>query len=144
MKGISEIVSAVVILGIGISLVSLYAEWAPTFAEDTVGDFSNRSGQQIKCSNAAFSIKDAEYDKSSNSTIFYLENDGTIRFAGGITVGVFNSTTVEIGRKAIQNLDVEQEKRISVDSPRIPSYIIATSRDCPDVEATEERINVHR
>ena len=144
MKGISEIVSAVVILGIGISLVSIYSQWAPTFAEDTVDDFSNQSNQRVKCSNAAFSIKDAEYDKSSNSTIFYLENDGTIRFARGITIGVFNSTTVEVGRATIQNLDVEQDKRISISTPKIPSSIIATSRDCPDIEATEERINVHR
>lgn len=144
MKGISEIVSAVLILAVGISIVSVYSEFAPALAGNLVGEATNQTDHEIKCSNAAVSINSAEYDKSSNSTIFHLENDGTIRFARGMKIGVFNSSTDEIARKSIKNLEVEQKKRISIETQKVPSSIMVTSTDCPEIKATEDRINVHR
>lgn len=144
MKGISEIVSAVLVLAVGISIVSVYSEFAPALAGNLVGEAKNQTNQDLTCSNAALSINSAEYDKSSNSTIFHLENDGTIRFARGLTIGVYNSSTQEIARKSVKNLEVEQKKRISIDTEKVPSSILVTSKSCPRIKADEDRIDVHK
>ncbi|MFB6191464.1 MAG: hypothetical protein ABEJ64_03475 [Candidatus Nanohaloarchaea archaeon] len=143
MKGVSEVVSAVIVLAVGVSVVSLYAAWAPDFAEDTVGDVANQSNNQIKCSNAGLSIDDAFYDRTGQVIEIKVENTGTIRFSRGLYAGAFNSS-LEIGRTTISELQVGETQTVQISADRAPGMVLVTSNDCPDVEARETRIRVQK
>lgn len=141
MKGISQVVSAVVILAVGITVVSMYAEWAPSFAEDLVSRTTNQTDRQIKCDNAAISIENAEYDRAVRRIFFDLRNTGTIRFSRGISTGAFNSSAI-INRTSISSLDVDETRQVTIISDKIPDEVLASSNDCPEIEISEERITV--
>lgn len=139
----SEIVSAVLILAVSVSILSLYAEWAPGFAEDMVGEVADQSDREIKCSNAAVSVSDVVYHKTLKSVEFDVENTGTIRLSRGIQVGAFSSS-LELNRTTISELSVGETHRARIIADRPPEKIIASSKDCPDLEITENGINVTR
>jgi len=141
MKGISQVVSAVVILAVSVSLVSIYAEWAPTFTEDIVGKVADQTDREIKCDNAAISIDDAEYSRSAKRVFFDLRNTGTIRLSGGLNAGAFNSSIVT-NRTTISSLEVDETREITIISTKIPDEILVSSKDCPEIEVSEERITI--
>lgn len=143
MKGMSEIVSAAIILAVGVSIVSLYAEWAPSFAEETVGDVANQSNNRIKCNNAAIGIDDAVYDRTGQIVEFKVENTGTIRLSKGIYAGAFKNSQ-ELNRTTISQLEVGEVQTVRIDSSRVPDMLLATSKDCPDIKAEETSIKVQK
>lgn len=143
MKGLSQIISATIILAVGVTVASIYAGWAPDFAGDIVGDAANQSNSQIKCSNAALSIRDAEYDRTGQVIEFDVENSGTIRLSHGLQVGAFNSSST-LNRTSISRLDVGETHHLRIDSSKAPSRILVTSTECPELGVEETRIDVHK
>lgn len=139
----SEIVSAVLVLAVSVAALSLYAEWAPGFAEDTVGEIADQSNRKIKCSNAALSVKNAVYDKTGKIVEFEVENTGTIRLVKGVRAGAFNSS-LELGRTVISELEVGETQTVRVTADRVPEMILVTSKDCPRLKATETGIKVKK
>lgn len=143
MKGISNIVSAIIILAVGLSIASIYAEWAPDLAEAIGEGISDQTSDQIKCDNAGIAVKDVEYDKSGQIIEFNLENTGTIRFSKGIHAAAYNSSN-QINRTTIEELEVGETHHASITSSKIPDIVVLTTVDCPSITREEEQIDVHR
>jgi hypothetical protein len=143
MKGMSEIVSAVLVLAVSISILSLYAEWAPGFTEGAVGEIADQSDREIKCSNAAVSVSDATYDRTGKIVEFDIENTGTIRLSRGVQAGAFSSS-LELNRTVISELEVGETQTVRITADRAPEMILVSSRDCPDLETTENGIKVQK
>lgn len=143
MKGLSQITAAVLLLAVGVSVVSIYAEWAPDFATQTAENVANQTNNEIKCSNAALSVEDPLYDRTGEVVDLTVENEGTIRFSGDIIIGVFNSS-LQTGRTTVTELEVGEERQISIDSSRIPENLVLSSTECPELKVTEDQIDVQK
>lgn len=142
-KGISELISAALLLAITISVAGVYLQWAPEISERIAKDSANKTNNQIKCQNAAIDIKNVEYDRTASNTTFDLENKGTISFYEDLTVAALNSSGVT-GRKDIKELQVEETETVELNTGKIPDEIIGSSQDCPELNIQEDSVNVTR
>lgn len=143
MNGLSKVVTAAILLAISISLVSIYAEWAPGFAENATGKTVENTENQLKCSNAGLNIQNAVYDRTGNKLSFELENTGTIRFRKNIYIGVFNKTS-QTGRKTITDLEVEEKRTVNINSGKVPEQIQVSTQECPGIEVEERMIEARK
>ncbi len=140
-KALSPIVSSVLVLAVAISLVSIYAQWAPNYAERFTGEIADNREQDIRCSNAGFSIRSASYDKSGEVIRFELENTGTIRFNQELYASAINGSNI-ITRTEIESLDVEEKLNSSLDTEQIPETLQVSSSECPDVVDRQDSIKI--
>lgn len=142
-KGLSQIVSSVLLLAIAISIAGVYSQWAPDYSRNTSQKVADQAENQMKCSNAAFDISEAEYDITGQRATLKLSNKGTINFNNDIEITVVNSSQIT-GQKTIGNLEVEETQLIDIESEKIPEALIASSQECPELREIEEMIEVSK
>lgn len=142
-KGISEIISSVLLLAIAVSVAGVYAQWAPEFASNTSQEVANQAENNLKCSNAAFDISGVEYDRTGRISTFNMSNKGTINFNNDITVTSINSSRIT-GQKTIRSLEVDEIRLIEIQSDKVPESLIASSQECPELKITENNIEVSK
>lgn len=142
-KGISEIISSVILLAVAISIAAVYAQWAPDFSRNTTQQVADQTQNELKCSNAAFDISEASYDITGQLIRFKISNKGTINFNDDITVTAINSSQIS-AQKTIGQLEVEETQQIEIDSNTTPELLIASSKDCPELRMNEESIDVSK
>lgn len=142
MKGISQIASVAVLLGIAVSVAGLYAEWAPRYSENVTSEVASQTNTDLKCGNAAISIQDPVYDKTGNRIIFDLYNSGTIRFTKKIEIAAFNNSLI-VNRTTVEELEVGEKEKTEIVSNRIVERVVASSTQC-QVEDDETLIRVQK
>lgn len=138
-KGISEIISSVLLLAIAVSVAGVYSQWAPDLSRNTSQEITNQAENQLKCSNAAFGISKVKYDTVGQSLIFEISNEGTISFNDDLTATAVNSSEI-VGQKKIGSLMVDGTQSVELETDRGPETLIVTSQECPDLRAIEESI----
>lgn len=138
-KGLSNIIITVLLLAISVSIAGLYSNWAPNFSENITQKTVDQTDHDIKCRNAALSIKDPVHDDSANAVLFDLENSGTIRFTEGIRVAAFNSSTI-INETTVEGLEVGDSVAQRLYSKEKPDMILATSFECPSLSVKRTTI----
>lgn len=139
-KGISEIISSVLLLAIAVSVAGVYSQWAPDLSRNTSQEITNQADNQLKCSNAALSISEAEYDTAGQDLTFELSNKGTISFNDDLTATAVNSSEI-VGQEEIGSLMVDESQSIELEVDRGPEILIVTSNECTDLRASEENID---
>jgi flagellin-like protein len=135
-KGISEIISSVLLLAIAVSIAGIYSQWAPDFSRNTSQEIANDAENQLKCSNAAFSVSEVEYDSLEQILTFELSNKGTITFNNDILITAVNSSEIA-GQKTIGTLQVGETQSVELETNRKPDTLITSSQECPDLRVTE-------
>lgn len=138
MKGISTIISTVLLLAVGITLVSLYSSWAPELSEDLTRETVDQTNQETKCRNAGLALKNPVYHDSANATTFELINTGSIRFVESIEIAAINSSV--INSTSVQGLEVEASISDRVYSSEKPERLIVSSSDCPSIQVGRTEI----
>lgn len=138
-KGISEIVSSVLLLAIAVSIAGVYSQWAPDLSRNTSEQITDQADNQLKCSNAAFGTTEVKYDKVSQTLTFELSNKGTINFNNDLTVTAVNSSEI-VGQKKISSLMVDNTKSVEIETDRFPEILIVNSQECPDLRISEDSI----
>lgn len=138
-KGISEIVSAALLLAVAVSVAGVYSQWAPDFSRNATENVASQTENNIKCSNAGFDISTVEYDITGQRSEFNISNTGTINLNDDVTVTAVNSSQI-IAQKTIGTLEVEETQQVELDSDKIPEMVIAASQECPELRAVEEDI----
>lgn len=142
-KGISEIISSVLLLAIAVSIAGVYSQWAPQFATNTTQEVANNADNQMKCSNAAFDISNPLYDMTGQVIRFEISNKGTINFNNDITVTAVNDSQITV-QKTIGSLEVEESQTTSIETQIIPETIVASSQECPGLRIVEENIKIQK
>lgn len=140
-KGISEIISSILLLAIAVSIAGVYSQWAPEYSKNASQQVSDQAENKLKCSNAAFDISEVKYDITGQRATLNISNKGTINFNNDITITVINSSQIT-GEKTIGQLEVEETQYTAVGSDKIPEAVIASSQECPELRETEESIDV--
>lgn len=138
-KGISEIISSVLLLAIAVSVAGVYSQWAPEFSRNTSEEIANNADNRLKCSNAAFGVSDVKYDIVGQTLSFELSNQGTIAFSNDLIVTAVNSSEI-IGQKTITSLEVDGTQSVELETDRGPEVLVISSQECPDLRFTEENI----
>lgn len=140
MKGLSQIITAVLVLAVGISVSTIFAGWAPDFAENTTEQFVDQQESDIECRNAQLRVYDGYYSSVANELLVSIRNTGTIRFSDTITFGALKDSSI-IGENQISSLDVGQQRtNISIDVEEKPDEVIAIPSQCPSVEGLTRNI----
>ncbi|WEL19962.1 hypothetical protein [Candidatus Nanohalococcus occultus] len=141
MKGVSTVITSVLLVSVSVALASMYAGWAPDLAEDLTDNVADNSEQTTKCNNAAISIQNPYYDQNSQTTFFILKNTGTIRFNKALEVMALNKT--RLNSTEVYGLSPGESKSGSFETSIRPSRIIVRSaEECPDLRARNSRIGV--
>jgi len=143
VKGISSVVTTVLVLAIAVSLAGIYSEWAPRITENITKTATEGNENNIRCGNAALSIDDPVYDKTGEITLFDLRNAGTIRFSDQIRVAAINSSRI-INRTNVTGIGVDETVSERIDTSRYPDRIIAYSDECPELQEEETVISVRK
>ncbi|MFB6208546.1 MAG: hypothetical protein ABEJ56_00215 [Candidatus Nanohaloarchaea archaeon] len=133
MKGISQIITATLILLVGMSMASVYASWAPEFSRNVTSSVAEQENRKIECRNAGFSIKRAKYDFSANFTRVTVLNTGTINFEEDLTVASINNSRI-LNTKEVELLEVDEERNVTLDSNKTPGKVVIASSNCPEME----------
>lgn len=142
-KGVSQIISSVLLLALTVSIAGIYSQWAPEFSSSTGKEVANQADNNLKCNNAAFGISEAEYDITGQLLKLQISNRGTINFNNDITVSSVKSSRI-IKQKTIGSLGVDESRLVEIKSEEAPELIVITSQECPDLERIEENIDVSR
>jgi len=141
MKGISAIVSAIMLIGVSVSLATIYADWAPGISEDITGRTVEDSDQSTKCRNAALSFQNPYYSEAGNNVEFDLKNTGSISFNKEIKVFAVNAS---IARNSTTTTGLNPGETFSgtIITTRAPDLLVIDSEDCPSIRNNAEDIEV--
>jgi len=135
MKGISPIISAVILVGITLSVASVYSGWAPDFAESFVESSLEGTESDLRCDNANFRIDSADYFPGTDTVEVYLTNTGTISFHNDINLYALDSSQTS-GNRELSNLQAGDSRSISFEVSDSPEEVVVTSSDCPELETS--------
>lgn len=142
-KGISQIISSVLLLAITVSVAGIYSQWAPSFSTNATQQVADQADNDLKCENAAFGVSEAEYDITGNLLKLRLSNGGTISFNDDITITGINSSEI-IAEKTIGSLGVEEDRLVELSSERVTDVVVITSQNCPELRVIEEDVQVSK
>lgn len=139
MKGISEIVSVALLLAVGVAVAGIYAEWAPGFAANITQTAADQSSADMRCDNAAITLRNLEYSESGNLVFYEAHNIGTIRFTGELNILAIESSRI-VANSSFTGLNVEETRSGNLQVDEKPDQMIISSVECPDVDDRSENI----
>lgn len=142
-KGISQILSSVLLLAITVSVAGIYSQWAPSFSTNASQQVADQAENDLKCENAAFGISEVEYDITGNLLKLRISNGGTINFNNDITVTGINSSEI-IAERTIGSLGVDEDRLVELRSERVTDIVVVTSQECPELRVIEENVQVSK
>ncbi len=76
-KGISPVISIVLILMVTMTVLGIFSSWAPSLVQNILGDTENQSLHQTKCNKGSVEILSAKHFADGNTTVV-VRNTGTI------------------------------------------------------------------
>lgn len=140
MKGVSQVITAVLLVSVSVALASLYAGWAPELSRNITSKAVDNAESATKCRNAALSVQNPYYDTNAQTAFFTLKNTGTITFAKGIEVIGLNVS--KINSTEVFGLTPGQKKTGSFDANRAPEKLIVQPKECPGLRAEADDIEI--
>ena len=78
-KGISPLISVVLLIAMTVLISTVMASWLTSFQKDQQDTIANKSGQIVDCTSADITIDDVYIDFKSNITRIIVRNSGQVR-----------------------------------------------------------------
>lgn len=130
-KGISPIISSVLLLAVSLAVVGIFSGWAPQLAQDVTQETRNNTFETISCNEASVEIRSAYYDSSSEVTLS-VRNTGTedlsnlslVAYAGNQTILGQDTVSIPSGQLSEETISPVNTE---------PAYIEALSQSCGSV-----------
>lgn len=135
-KGISALISTVLIMAVTVSLAGLFSSWAPGLINNVTNDVDNQTDERLTCNEGSVDIVSAKYYSGENTTAV-IRNTGTIdlkklRISAWDNDLPMNSTTISVSPGNFTS------ENISTDSK--PTSVRAFSKRCGDITSIFEDI----
>lgn len=126
MKGISTIVSSVMVLAVAISMVGIFSGWAPNVLGDVLDSTEDQTTNTTICNQASLDVVSAKYYSSGSQTAVVVQNTSSVKI-GNVRVsawrnGVPMSNTEELLDEGLET--------VNVSSSNEPDYVKASSLEC--------------
>ncbi|MFB6144154.1 MAG: hypothetical protein ABEJ98_02475 [Candidatus Nanohaloarchaea archaeon] len=138
-KGISPIISAVLLVAVSLAVVGVFSGWAPQLIQTLTDSTSNTTQNRINCDRSSISIVSAAYRSGSDSAAVTVRNRGR--------TDLKNITVLAFRNEVIQGRQAKSLARGSVSTFNItnvnntPDRINAYSQECGSVTASTEEIS---
>jgi len=138
MKGISTLVTTVMVLAVAIAVVGIFSGWAPNLVEDVIDSTENQTTSQVSCNQASLEIESARYNHDdttdSNWTAVAVRNSSQEEL-GDVRVEVWRddlpqNNTVELLDEGFETVNV------TLDEDQTPDRVEAVSLQCDNAEDT--------
>jgi FlaG/FlaF family flagellin (archaellin) len=78
MKGLSPLISTVLLIAISLTIVSIIMGWATTLVREQTGAIGNRTGEAVECTGADIYIEDVYLNLRTNESRVHVRNSGQI------------------------------------------------------------------
>lgn len=140
-KGISPIISAVLLLAVSLSMASIFAGWGPDLISTITDDTTNQTQSTIDCNAGAVEIESTVYNSANNETTIVVRNTGSedlpdlevSAWKDGLPVG---DTTLD---STLEPGDFDEGTLTNTGDP---DSVQANSGTCSEVRDTYEDIRV--
>lgn len=126
-KGISSIISVVLVLAVTITVIGLFSGWAPNLIQDIQDSTENTTNREINCNDADLEIEAAKYFSSGSNTTAVVRNNGNIDL-NDVRVEAWendlpmNSTNTNISQGGLVSVNITTTSK--------PTSIRANSKRC--------------
>lgn len=137
MKGVSTIISAVLLLTVTVAVIGLFSGWAPNLVQTVTEDTGNQTRNQVGCNDADLEIVSARYYTGSNTTVV-VRNSGR-RNLQSVNIDAWNGQ-LPMNRTTI-SLSPGELKAENVTTTSNPTYVEAISSNCPQAQDILEDIS---
>ncbi|MFB6190002.1 MAG: archaellin/type IV pilin N-terminal domain-containing protein [Candidatus Nanohaloarchaea archaeon] len=135
-KGISPIVSSVLLLAVTLSVASIFSGWGPNLVKSVTQTTTNQTETTINCNQASVEIVSARY-YTAGETAIVVRNTGTSELKNLQISAWQNSLPVSQQTISISEGNFTTE---NVSTPSKPDTIKAFSKDCSSVRDDFEQI----
>lgn len=92
MKGISPLISSVLLIAMTVAIASIIFGWMSTFTKETVASVGNKSEEALDCQSASISIDAVYINNTTKTASVIVRNTGWIDNLVLSGAGVFNTT----------------------------------------------------
>jgi flagellin-like protein len=133
-KGISPLISAVMLIAFTISIGGLFAEWSGTLTSDATQENSEAQEQILDCSSMEIEIVSVDEDYSSNNVDVTLRSDNGA--VGNVSVTAFPS----LATGSVEMNSPGQVEVVSLDISDQQDEIQAASQKC-NIQTSEDLYN---
>jgi len=123
-KGVSPLISAVMLIAFTISIGGLFAEWSGSLTDDATKDNSERQQQILDCSSMKIEIVDIQEDYGNNNLEVTLRSDNGA--VGNVSVRSLPSLAVEYADFTSPG----EVKQVSLDVSEQQDEVRAASQKC--------------
>jgi flagellin-like protein len=140
-KGISPILAAVLLFAVTVSIVGIFANFAPNLIGTVTSGTEQQASSQIKCEGAGISFEGINYDTDGtpeNVTV-NVRNTGESEL-NNLTVAVFNEDNEVLNQTQDVTAGVQgiTGKTVRLDDGGTPGYVQAFSGQCGSIEIRQE------
>jgi flagellin-like protein len=141
-KGVSPILAAVLLFAVTVSVVGIFANFAPNLISSITSETQGQASSQIECEGAGLAFEGVNYDTGTNTATYTLRNTGN--------TDLFNVSVVSFGTD--RNV-LEQNTSVNVYTGNLtsitqnpegngfttdPDVVQAFSGQCGSIELREE------
>lgn len=135
-KGISPIISAVILIAFVVAIGGILSGWIITFAREESNNITSRGGEQITCGYSALSVNDVKYNTTNKRITVEVSNTGDLALSGFRIQATYQNNTVsdEISPSGHNKTLREGRVMFLTDSGSIDTNIGSLSlysEDCP-------------
>ena len=136
MKGISTIISSVLLLTVTVAVLGLFAGWAPNLVQTVTDDTGNQTRNQVDCNAADLEIISARHYPGENTTVV-VRNTGRKDLNPVMIDAWKNNLPMNRTETSIDSGDMITE---NVSTTSLPSYVEVISANCPQASDILEDI----
>ena len=135
-KGISSLISTVLVLSVTVTVAGLFSGWAPGLVNDVTDDVNNQTSERLNCNEGGVEIVSAKYYTGENTTAV-VRNTGTIdleniRLSAWDNDLPMNSKVISVGSGNFTSENISTTSK--------PTSVRAFSQRCGDITSVFEDI----
>ncbi|MFB6245295.1 MAG: hypothetical protein ABEJ03_03015 [Candidatus Nanohaloarchaea archaeon] len=137
MKGISNLITTVMVLAVAITMVSVFSGWAPGLLGDVTTETGNQTDRRVDCNQARLSIESVVHYDTQNTTSVVVENKSRTRI-GDVRLEAWNSGVPSNSTKAL----ITGQETVNITyTNSTPTKVDAISTLCSNAQDSSTDIN---
>lgn len=139
-KGISPVISSVLVLAVALAVAGVFSSWGPQIADTVTDSTTNTTDKTTFCNKADLEITEAKYYSSSNEVSIVVRNKGTEQLNRSY-VSAWNSNGLPMNESAEFVLSRGNYTTQNVTATSEPAEVKVFSKRCGSVTETFEDIS---
>jgi flagellin-like protein len=141
-KGISPILASILLFAVTVSVVGIFANFAPNLVTSLTQETGQQAESQIQCEGAGLAFEGVNYDTSGQTATYTLRNTGDTDLLN-VSVVSFGPDSTVLDQNSSVNVYVGNLTSVKQNSGGTgfgtdPEFVKAFSEQCGSIEIREE------